>query len=119
MIEKPYRRSIASFIVGVVLAIGCAPSILFAQAAKGYHAISYSATLRLDRLQDSLYGHVEMIGRADSNIASILQHSKFLTIDSIFVDGAKASFANSDTVSGSYYVQANPITTGSQFHIVT
>jgi len=75
-----------------------------AQPDKGYHAISYSAIVTLDRAHDSLSGVVTMNGFAASPITEVVQHAKFILIDSVFLNGKRATFLVADTGSGEYDV---------------
>ncbi len=74
------------------------------QTNKGYKVVSYTATVRLDRMQDSLFGEVTMIGRADTALSGILQHVKYILVDSVDVNSARASTQTTDTVSGAYLI---------------
>jgi aminopeptidase N len=92
-----------------------------AQPASGYHVLSYDATVKLDRLHDSLYGYVAMTARADSNIFEVLQHAKYIKIDSVFLRGQTLTVISPfDTASGSYWLfGATKILSGDTFTIHT
>ena len=75
-----------------------------ALAVKGYHATSYDVRLRLDRQADSLDGVVTMRGYAAQPITEVIQHAKYLTIDSVRINGQDAAFLTADTTSGEYAV---------------
>ena len=80
------------------------PAVVNAQPVKGYNVLYYNATITLDRLADSLAGVQTMTGKTDSPISQILQHVKYLTIDSVFVNDIPASVSWQDTAMGIYYV---------------
>jgi aminopeptidase N len=80
-----------------------AGSAVFAQP-KNYDVTSYDATIVLNRIQNTIAGEVEMKATAMGELVQILQHAKFLRIDSIFVDGVRANFTVIDTLSGAYNI---------------
>jgi len=87
--------------------------------SKGYDVTYYNAYVHLFRTQDSLAGVVTMQATADSNIPQILQMRKYIAIDSVIVNGTRASMTQPDT-SGNYFVTVqNPILKGAQFSLVT
>ena len=97
-----------------------AVGLLRAQPEKGYDVHYYNANIRLDRLQDSLWGQVTMAATADSSISQILQYVKYLVIDSVFVNNVRDSILYGDTTSGEYFViPQSPIALGSQFQVLT
>ncbi len=100
-----------------------AAGLVRAQPQKGYDVTYYNATVRLDRLEDSLWGQVTMTATADSTIMQILQYIKYLTIDSIFVNGTKSAISVVDTQSGEYLVGVPTflgfIPSGSRFQVLT
>ncbi len=89
--------------------------------AKGYDVNYYNATLWLDRAKDSLSGKVEMTATSMGQLSQILQHAKNLTIDSVFVDGVRASTVIIDTLSGAYNIIGYPANyhNGSEFVVRT
>jgi len=97
--------------------------IVRAQPQKGYDVHYYNATIQLDRAEDSLWGQVTMTAAADSSILQILQYIKYLTIDSVFVNGTKSAISIVDTQSGEYFVGVPTflgfIPKGSQFQVTT
>jgi hypothetical protein len=100
-----------------------AAGIIRAQPEKGYDVHYYNATIQLDRADDSLWGQVTMMATADSSIFQILQYIKYLTIDSVFVNGLKSAISVVDTQSGEYLVAVPTflsfIPAGSQFQVLT
>jgi aminopeptidase N len=72
--------------------------------SKGYDVTSYNATIWLNRQQDSIAGQVDMTATSMGNLQAILQHAKFLQIDSVFVDGVRSNIQVTDTLSGTYIV---------------
>ena len=84
--------------------------------AKGYDVKSYNATIWLNRQKDSISGWVEMSAVAMGGLPQILQHVKFLQIDSVFVDGKRATITSADS-SGAYDITGYPNTyqSGSYF----
>ncbi len=97
-----------------------AGGIVRAQPVKGYDVKYYNATVKLDRLEDSLWGQVTMTAVTDSSISQILQYEKYLVIDSIFVNNVRATVQYGDTTSGTYYVlPQTPLSSGSLFQVLT
>ena len=97
-----------------------ASGVVRAQPQKGYDVHYYNATVRLDRAHDSIWGQVAMMATADSTIATVLQHAKYLTIDSVFVNGSRAQVSWQDTAMGIYYdIPANSIVSGASFSVLT
>src|SRR5438309_3962185 len=94
-------------------------SLIRAQADKGYDVISYNATVKLDRQTDSIFGMVTMTARSTADINDILQQAKYLSVDSIFVNGTRTSKAIIDTLSGSYIVHSTSIIPSSIFQVLT
>ncbi len=86
---------------------------------KGYDVTYYKAIIHLDRVHDSIDGVVTMTGRAQTALTQILQHAKFLTIDSILIGGAaiKGPFASDSN--GAYFVTIPQIANGALFSIST
>jgi aminopeptidase N len=80
-------------------------NLVFAQS-KGYDVLHYSADLTILRADTSIDGSVTMTARTERALGGILQHAKFLTIDSIFVNGIRATFNVVDAASGAYNVIA-------------
>ncbi|MEP7235093.1 MAG: M1 family aminopeptidase, partial [Ignavibacteriota bacterium] len=76
--------------------------------AKGYDVTYYKTTLHLDRAKDSLRGDVEMTAKSAGDLQKILQHAKYLTIDSVFVDGFRSPFAFTDSATGTYEITGFP-----------
>lgn len=90
------------------------------QNSKGYDAISYTATVQLNKKANSITGMVAMRGVAATPLTTILQHAKHLTLDSLFVDGRRASVEFIDTPSGAYNVKGFPaISAGTSFTLTT
>ena len=84
---------------------------VFAQS-KGYDVSNYFADLYLQRQDTSIAGSVQMNGNAEIPITRILQHAKFIIIDSVFVNGQRASIEIVDSLSGAYHVVAPMELTG-------
>jgi aminopeptidase N len=104
------------FLTLLIMAAG----LVRAQPVKGYDVHYYNATVKLDRAEDSLWGQVTMTATADSTISQVLQYVKYLVIDSVFVNNTRDSVQYGDTTSGTYYViSQSPITSGSQFQVLT
>ncbi len=129
--KNRFREAGITYRAGVIaLALILPPSFhAFAQPAKGYDVISYNATVTLEPAVDSLFGEVTMQARMDdtASIGGVLQYAKFLTIDSVFVNGSRASFTFDSTAmfddssSGAYQVIANlghgaPFTVTTYYH---
>ena len=94
----------AARLISLLLVLILCPGLqALGQPVKGYDVLYYDASIKLDRSADSLAGRVMMTARADSSILQILQHAKYLTIDSIFVNGIPASVSWQDTAMGIYY----------------
>src|SRR5579872_273699 len=75
---------------------------------KGYDVHYYKTSIRLYPIQDSLSGVVEMTATSLGQLTEILQYAKFLSIDSVFVDGNRSLINVTDTVSGAYNVTGFP-----------
>ncbi len=75
---------------------------------KGYDVKSYNLQLKIDKQKNYLEGSVVMHIVTTSELDSVLQHVKALVIDSVFVNGAKASYQITDTTSGTYKVIGFP-----------
>lgn len=71
---------------------------------KGYDVKSYNLRLTIDKQKNYLEGNVAMHIVTTSEIDTVLQHLKALTIDSVFVNGVKASYQITDVTSGAYKV---------------
>ncbi len=77
-------------------------------SAKGYDVTYYNATVWLNRVQNTIAGKVDMTANSVSDLLSILQHAKFLQIDSVFVDGIRSATQITDSASGTYIVTGFP-----------
>lgn len=75
---------------------------------KGYDAKRLTATIKLDKSANTIDGNVMMDGIALPGLAKILQHSKGLTIDSVFVNSFRAEIEWVDTASGTYTITGFP-----------
>ncbi|MFI5201927.1 MAG: M1 family aminopeptidase [Candidatus Kapaibacterium sp.] len=107
-------------VFAIFLLVAMTSSILRAQPEKGYDVHYYNATIQLDRAQDSLWGQVTMTATAEDSIVGILQHEKYLVIDTVFVNNIPASVQYGDTTSGEYFViPQTPVVSGSQFQVLT
>jgi aminopeptidase N len=97
------------------------PFYSFAQIPdKGYDVIAYNATVKFDRQTDSLRGQVTMMARATTDLTDILQHAKYLTIDSVRINQSQeVSFGSVDTASGAYHLLVNTIPTNQIFTVTT
>ena len=84
-----------------------AVSSTFAQD-KGYDVKSYDLHLKIDKQKNYLEGNVAMRIVTTSELDTVLQHLKALIIDSVFVNGAKASYQITDAISGTYKVIGFP-----------
>jgi aminopeptidase N len=90
------------------IALLCAARVSAQIPDKGYKVISYNATVKLDRQADSMWGVVTMTGRASESLPDILQHALYILVDSVFVNGSKATIApvlDSGAMWGAYSVQ--------------
>ncbi|MEI8133566.1 MAG: M1 family metallopeptidase [bacterium] len=87
---------------------------------KSYDVKSYKATIWLDRKQNTISGWVEMNVLSMGEITEIVQHAKFIEIDSVFVDDAPATFLTPDS-DGMYKVVGFPgqYHNGSNFTVKT
>lgn len=87
---------------------------------KGYDVNSYFVNLDINRQENYINGAVEMNATAQRPLAEILQHLKSLTIDSVFVNGDRASVIMLDTLFGSYnVVPPSQLSADSQFTVQT
>lgn len=91
-----------------VLSLLCSIPVAVAQGQppKGYDCTHMTGTIYLDRATTSLSGQVTMTGVVTTAvpITRILQHLKFLEIDSVFVSGVRATYEVIDSVAGAYHV---------------
>lgn len=87
---------------------------------KGYDVKSYSATIHLDRSRDSIWGVVRMNVRSTSFLQQVVQHAKYLTIDTVRVGvaGNVLGVHWVDTASGTYMVDCS-MPAGRDFTLVT
>jgi aminopeptidase N len=87
---------------------------------KGYDVKSYSASIHLDRSRDSIWGVVSMRVHSTSALQQIVQHAKYLTIDTVRVGttGAPLSVRWLDTATGTYAVECN-MPAGRDFSVST
>ena len=69
--------------------------------AKGYDVKSYNATIWLNRMDTTLSGWVEMKAVSMGDLTDILQHAKYLSIDSVFVNSIRSTFLQPDS-NGAY-----------------
>ncbi len=91
--------------------------------AKQFDVKSYDASIWLDRKLDSISGWVEMKAVTLGQLSEIIQHAKFLTVDSVFVDGILAVAGIPDS-NGMYkitgfpntYQNASPFTVKTYYH---
>ncbi len=90
---------------------------------KGYDVTSYHVSLSLDRQHNALQGVVTMDAVATTDLTSILQHLKDLTIDQITVSSpgsVTAVMDIKDTTHGTYTIQGfNTIVAGTHFTVTT
>lgn len=100
---------------------GIASAQMSAPPPTGYDVHSYNATIRLDRILNTISGEVEMTAMSLGDLPKILQHAKFLSIDSVFVDGARSQIKVTDSISGSYIITGYPANyhNGSDFSVRT
>ncbi|MDP4198262.1 MAG: M1 family aminopeptidase [Bacteroidota bacterium] len=91
--------------------------------AKGYHAISYNATVKLDRQADSLWGVVTMTGRTSESLTGIRQYALYIQVDSVFVNGSRAVvrvLPDSSLMYGGYFaLSPSAIDSGNLFTVTT
>ena len=103
-------RSIGFFVA--LLTFGVLPEATIAQIqvnqVKSFDVKSYNATIWLNRKDTSISGWVEMGGVTLGNLSEILQHAKFLTIDSVFVDGIRTIASKPDSTTGAYTITGFP-----------
>ncbi|MDP4220435.1 MAG: M1 family aminopeptidase [Bacteroidota bacterium] len=95
----------------VVIASGSLPAQQVAipnSEAKGYDVTSYDATIWLNREQNRISGQVDMTATSMGDLSVILQHAKFLQIDSVFVGGIRSAIQVVDTGFGTYVVTGFP-----------
>lgn len=88
---------------------------------KGYDALKYSGRIELDRTNTQISGVVTMhaaVTRA-TTLPKVLQHLKYLAIDSVFVQGVRATIEILDTSSGAYNVIPDPSVVLSTYFDVT
>jgi len=78
---------------------------------KGYDVTYYRADVNLNKVENTINGKVLMKANsdADAGLQQIVQHAKFLTIDSVKVNGTLASIQWLDTASGTYNVTGFPL----------
>ena len=76
---------------------------------KGYDATYYDATVWLNRQLNTISGQVDMKATSTGELSEILQHAKFLQIDSVFIDGVRGTTQIADTSSGAYIVTGFPV----------
>ena len=89
-------------------------------AQHAYHPYWYEATVKLDRAHDSLSGVITMHAYVLAPASQIIQHAKYLSIDSVFVNGKPATVVWQDTTSGAYIVKpASVIPSPSWFDVQT
>ncbi len=76
--------------------------------SKGYDVTYYKATVWLNRVQNTITGQVEMTANSMGDLSTILQHAKYLQIDSVFVDGIRSTVQFTDSASGACVVAGFP-----------
>jgi aminopeptidase N len=110
-------------ILAVFLVLAAQVPLVRAQTDKGYEVYSYTATIKLDRQTDSMWGIVSMSAMATWSMPGILQHAKFLTIDSVIffqdLTRNRVSITWLDTTTGAYLVNANVNPAHPPFSITT
>ena len=79
-----------------------------AATSKGYDVTYYNATVWLNRFLNTISGQVDMTANSLGDLPVILQHAKFLQIDSVFVDGIRSTTQVADSASGEYVVIGYP-----------
>ena len=86
---------------------------------KGFDVTYYDAHITLDRALDQIQGEVTMRATAQTDLSNILQHARFLNIDSVRLNGTLCSYRILDS-SGEYFVvAATPIPNGQVFTLQT
>lgn len=77
-----------------------------AQLQKGYDVLRYEGTIQLDRQDTFIRGHVKMhaVVTTAVPIYRIVQHLSYLEIDSVLVNGERATIDWTGQDSGEYYV---------------
>ncbi len=118
----PKFRGLGILVLAFVPLLTFPISLVIAQPSKGYDVISYDATVKLDRTTDSLWGVVSMTARATDTCSAILQHAKYLTIDSVIASnsGSRVPIQWLDTASGAYNViPVSGFVAGQTFRVTT
>jgi aminopeptidase N len=113
-------RKLMKLIAFSIILLLAVAGVVRAQPQKGYDVHYYNATVRLDRTHDSIWGQVTMMATADSTITTILQHAKYLSIDSVFVNGTRGQISWQDTAMGIYYdIPSSSLQSGTSFSVLT
>jgi aminopeptidase N len=86
---------------------------------KGYDVLYYNAKISLDRTHDQIAGSVTMTARAETALHTVLQHAKYLSIDSVFIATTRLTTSTPDSAGAYLVTLPNAIASGVNFTITT
>jgi aminopeptidase N len=120
---KLFPRLSSFLLLPVILTLLTMSANSVSAQSKGYDVTMYDAQVMLDRIKNTIQGQVTMTATsvAGSPLTQIVQHAKYLVIDSVFVVGRRSTITLIDSVSGTYNIETatNPISPKSQFSVTT